>query len=139
MKAKLLMILVLLGILVSQNVFARCYKGEDCGSSAGNWQPCQSCAQPACPNRNACNADSCDDLDGNDSCNCFYTAPGTCMGGCGGEGCGSSCNDLCGSCNCTEPSCGRNPCLSARKCCEVFGNIAGTDFDDTGCCPDCYF
>lgn len=38
--------------------------------------------------------------------------------------CGSSYNDSpCNSCNCTEPSCGRNPCLSRRTCCEVFGNV----------------
>ncbi len=26
-------------------------------------------------------------------------------------------------CICSEPSCGRNPCLSKRDCCEAFGNV----------------
>lgn len=26
-------------------------------------------------------------------------------------------------CACSEPGCGKNPCLSKRRCCEVFGNV----------------
>ncbi len=37
--------------------------------------------------------------------------------------CRSSYNDACNSCACTEPSCGKNPCLSRRVCCEVYGNV----------------
>lgn len=27
------------------------------------------------------------------------------------------------SCACTEPSCGKNPCLSRQTCCYVYGNV----------------
>lgn len=46
--------------------------------------------------------------------------------GCGGY---SSVN-----CSCADPGCFYgNPCLSAGKCCESFGNIGGSDFDPI--CP----
>ena len=29
----------------------------------------------------------------------------------------------CNKCQCSDPSCGRNPCLGECQCCNVFGNI----------------
>lgn len=29
----------------------------------------------------------------------------------------------CNRCQCTDPSCGWNPCLGECECCNVFGNI----------------
>lgn len=33
---------------------------------------------------------------------------------------GCSCS---GTCDCTDPNCGRNPCLNCMDCCAAFGNI----------------
>lgn len=38
----------------------------------------------------------------------------------------NTCVDNCSSrnqCACTEPSCGKNPCLSRAACCRAFGNV----------------
>lgn len=32
-------------------------------------------------------------------------------------------------CACSEPSCGRNPCLSRRDCCAAFGNVGSLKED----------
>lgn len=43
-----------------------------------------------------------------------------------------------GGCTCVDPACRRyvgNECMSRERCCEAFGNIAGTDFssaEETG-------
>lgn len=35
----------------------------------------------------------------------------------------SSCGDHPGTCTCTDPNCGTNPCLSVGRCCSAFGNV----------------
>lgn len=34
-------------------------------------------------------------------------------------------DEVASSCQCTEPSCGNNSCLSAQACCKLFGNVGG--------------
>lgn len=62
-------------------------------------------------------------------------ATGSCSGGCGGSSCTNGCNyssqsdcgqDHAGSCTCTDPNCGTNPCLSTQECCRAFGNVGYT-------------
>ena len=123
MKGITVIFLCLLSILVSQYVLAYHppYKGDVVYRQAppqvvkAKQLACNSCGYGY--QSNNCDGDSCAALEG-------------CGGGCGGwGGCSSCTSGVCGSCNCTDPGCGRNPCLSARRCCRVFGNIGAGDFD----------
>ena len=46
-----------------------------------------------------------------------------CGGGSDGGGCGNTCSEYDSTCQCTDPNCGKNPCLSRSDCCEAFGNV----------------
>lgn len=50
-----------------------------------------------------------------------YTVP---TFACGNNNCGSgSCDPNETACQCTDPNCGKNPCLSCSDCCAAFGNV----------------
>lgn len=126
MKEKIVIALSCIFFLMCQLAFAhsRVYKGDvytpptstpikKISMAWNSWSPEWSCNQDSCTASTAssCNQDSCTAL----------------------EGCGWSCglsDGACGACNCTDPGCGRNPCISARKCCQVFGNIGDGDLGD---------
>lgn len=48
-----------------------------------------------------------------------YCGGGAYYMGCNSGCCGTRCRE---NCQCTDPDCGGNPCLSCGRCCEAFGN-----------------
>jgi len=47
----------------------------------------------------------------------------TATGPCVAQRCTACVDETISPCACTEPSCGKNPCLSRRDCCRAFGNV----------------
>jgi hypothetical protein len=112
MKGKIIFVICCLTLIVSQFAFSqRYYKGQRPEPPKQiRVASCDTCSSSS----SSCGTDTCAALEG-----------------CGGwGGCGEDMDSPCGSCNCVDPRCGRNPCLSARRCCQAFGNIGASDLSD---------